>query len=610
MPVNKAPEWAKGTFIWRINLPDETNALKSAGNSIADVANRLDRAVRQVVFINGAIGVDDTALPWDGSWPYWDRPTFRINHDWDYLARFMLDMRDNHDAFISFHLNITDVNVGLAQTPETRSFFERLRDNKCIYTREAGGCGKPWFGLPFVPREIPVGKARMPYSLPGSGEDIFALVDYKQLWDTGIAREIIDRFLGRLPYPPPLLYLDVLSAGGCNLGAGYPDGPLGHSYATQLEGRGNIISYLRSRGVEVASEGVQDGCFYCWSHGGLSNNDYSRIASGFGQGGGFKRGSKPMQVYGNQGGFLHQAPGRVTSRMLLDQDRESGLFQGAESDHIREWCTVDDIVAGFYLAVIQELYHMGKGNVRLPGGAGTRRTDEEEGRVNLDCYHVRSPGFYLRVEAASGTLSGTCSIADEPNAYGGRMVVDLDLQPFNANTVVVNVPAGGEYELTIRYSSMGGGTAGVHVNGRLTATPRFPDTAGPGLFGDLTLYVNLEKGENTIRVSKDAIHAEWDDGTRAAWDNNGFRAWNGRITFGAGFDRMWPDTWNAGKRIYFFSWEGTRRSWTLPEGWTDKTSADLYLLTGRGRGQGRSIAVTDNTVSPLLEPRAPYVLIA
>ena len=73
MKTNQAPRWAKGTLIWRMSLADRPAALEKAEETIKAVYGMTDGAVRQIVFLNGVVGVDEGRLAWDGSWPYWGR---------------------------------------------------------------------------------------------------------------------------------------------------------------------------------------------------------------------------------------------------------------------------------------------------------------------------------------------------------------------------------------------------------------------------------------------------------------------------------------------------------------------------------------------------------
>ncbi len=121
---------------------------------------------------------------------------------------------------------------------------------------------------------------------------IIALVNYQKFWASGLAGQMIDTFYSHLPYPPPLLYLDVLNLTGGNFSTGPPDGPLGGSEQTQLEGVVAIVDHLRSKGTDLATEGDRpygdrpDGsprAGYVWYHGrGFSNDDYRVISGGSG----------------------------------------------------------------------------------------------------------------------------------------------------------------------------------------------------------------------------------------------------------------------------------------------------------------------------------------
>jgi len=71
---------------------------------------------------------------------------------------------------------------------------------------------------------------------------------------------------------------------------------------------------------------------------------------------------------------------------------------------------------------------------------------------------------------------------------------------------------------------------------------------------------------------------------------------------------MWPDTWSGQKKIYFFSWDGTHRTWKLPSDWGAVPRARLYPLTPDGRGRGVPLQVHDRTIAPSLLPQVPYVL--
>lgn len=611
--MNNAPNWARGTFVWRMCLADEPNALEEARRQIAAMHYLLDGSVRQLVFIMGVFGMDSGALPWDGSWPYWNRLTYRVNHDRKYLSDFMLEMRDRYNAQISFHVNLTDANVGMAYSEETRAFFEKLRANRCLFVRDKGINAHPWFGLPHVPDHIPVEKNTMDAFAPGDASDIFALVDYKQFWDSGLAREMIDEFFSRLPYVPPVLYLDVLNLRGWCIHPGYPDGKLGHSRSTQIEGRQNIVEHVRRCGSEVGVEVPETmdevPTSFGHSHGGLASNDYSRICGGFGMGNKTAlRDCKGMQVYGNQGGYHFQCGPRVPELLLRFGQFENGKLSPAR-DHLREWGDVNDIAAGFYLAAIQELYHIGKGNCRLPRSAGYERLDDAQGRARLDCITLAGGnGFSLGVEAESSEVLGSCSVQETPWASGGKTIVNLHEALGNGVAFAASVPAAGQYDLFIRYSSAGGGVLDLRVNEAPAVAVELADTADWDHYGDHLVSVQLRQGLNRIEMTKGRIFARWDDGTAAQWDRDGFLASRDGIVFGRGFDRMWPDTWSGQQKVYFFSWDGCRRPWRLPLPWAGATKATLHPLTPQGRGAPLCLEIKDGAITPDLQPRTPYVL--
>lgn len=612
--VHVAPRWANGSLIWKMSLPDQRDALGEAEDKIRAVCNLTDSAVRQIVFLNGAVGVDEGYFAWDGSWPYWSRPSYRINHDWRYLGDFMVRMRKQWNTEVSFHVNLTDVNVGLALTEETRAFFKKLRDNKCIYTRPKGRNAQPWFGLPYVPQEIPLEEEAPDGRRKLDASDIFAMVDYKQLWDSGLAREIIDGLFSRLPYVPSLLYVDVFGPVGWCIHPGYPDGALGHNRQTQIEGMRLIRDYIRKCGSDVAGESpdrlVDLDADYSWSHGGLSTNDYSRIGSGFGMGAmGGTRGAKGMHVYGGQGGY-HIQCGESVPKMLLNPGFESKV-QSRKYDGIREWGTSDDLVRGFYLTVIQELYHIGGGHVRLPGGPVFTRLDEACGRARINAVTVvDGKGTEWVADATGAQISGSCRIEDDTWAVGGKTVAGLDQALFNSVRFTVDVPFAGLYKLFVRYSSVGGGRVSLMVNEGDKSELNLPNTDAWHFYGDVPVEKCLEKGVNTVTVIHDRIFAQWSDGTEAVWDETGLKIWNDGMIFAENGDRIWPDSWSGEKRLFLYSEKGGRTRWTLPEGYLAGTCFTLHRLTAEGRRKEADVSRQDDDLELELKAETPYILVA
>jgi hypothetical protein len=107
------------------------------GEGTGLVYHLLDGSVKQVLIMNGIIGHDHPGFcNWDGLWPDWNRVTFRANHDWKYLDDFMLRERDKYNVWPGFHVNVTDVNQGLADYPESQEFFKKLVSTKSIYRRD------------------------------------------------------------------------------------------------------------------------------------------------------------------------------------------------------------------------------------------------------------------------------------------------------------------------------------------------------------------------------------------------------------------------------------------------------------------------------------------
>ncbi len=403
---------AKGAYVFRISTPDGADVLPRLEQGHAIVANLLDGTVPQITIINGLIGHDHPgAWNWDGLWPCWNRATFRTG-SFEKLAEFMVRAKKNSNVYTGFHLNLTDVNIGLRDYPESREFFRKLVETRSIYRRDWNQATNNRDGEPFIPLDVEKYADNREHPDP---VQIFALVNYKRFWDSGLAKKMIDEFYGRLPFPPPVLYLDVLNAKGGNFSTGVPDGPLGGSEQTQVEGMQSIADYLRSKGTDLGTEGNRpflgrnaEGlprAGYVWLHGGgFSEDDYSVISGGSG----VRLASH--HVYGNPGAFnvspvastrggldrvrAHYAallagqPGTKvvadlkTWRIAMRDNRVKDEFDipGTGDAFRGDWC---DLVNNFYLTGIQELYHIGNRSVR-------RRMDSI-GHVHLGSYTVSGP---------------------------------------------------------------------------------------------------------------------------------------------------------------------------------------------------------------------------
>ncbi len=461
-------------------------------------------------------------------------------------------------------------------------------------------------------------------------------MNYKKFWDSGMAKQMIDDFYRHLPYPPPVLYVDVLTLEGGNFNTGFPDGPLGGSKETQLEGVLAIAKYLRSKGTEVGTEGdrpfMKDLGTYGWLHclPGNSTADYSKIK-------GAAKGARVVtqHVFGNTGCFnvspVGSTPGQIAkvrehysqllagapiARKMPDLDTWHIADRGADNDEFNmfpgmgggdpfrgDWI---DLVNGFYLTGIQELYHIGKGNVRTSvynkigvvhiGNFVLVDPSGQETEIPvLDCLPPSFPKGYIKTV----------------RQYGRVMLESTLVTRFHA-------PRAGKYRLKIHGGIPARDTAALNVYvdrqrqlrvvGISFKNPN--DLSQEVDLGEITLHA----GENTLSVDPGPVYAKWSDGTVALWETpslgTGFKVTNGDVTFATDYDRMWPDTWSGQKKIYFFSWNGTSRAWKLPQEWASVTAATLYPLGPDGRGKAVPMAIgEDARLAPKLLPQIPYVLV-
>ena len=141
-----APAWAaKGAYVFRVSTPDEADLLPRLEEGHAIVANLLDGTVPQITIVNGLIGHDHPgAWNWDGLWPFWNRATFRAG-SFEKLAQFMLRAKQNSNVYTGFHLNLTDVNIGLRDYPASREFFRKLVETRSkIYFFSWDGTRRDW----------------------------------------------------------------------------------------------------------------------------------------------------------------------------------------------------------------------------------------------------------------------------------------------------------------------------------------------------------------------------------------------------------------------------------------------------------------------------------
>jgi hypothetical protein len=633
----KPPFWAaNGVLVYRVFTPDASDVLTHAEVGVKIVSNLLDGSVPQIPMFNGIIGHDHPgAWNWDGAWPCWNRVTFRAGNRWETLAGFMARIRDHANARASFHVNLTDVNIGLRDYPETRAFFQKLVETRSIYRRDWNPATKQRDAEPpYVPREIDRFISESDGKVSPNPVPIFALVNYKRFWDSGLAKQMLDEFYGHLPYPPPMLYLDVLTLSGGNFSTGFPDGPLGGSKDTQLEGVVAIVDYLRTKGTDLGTEGNRnflgdnpDGSAragYVWYHGdGFSRDDYGVVS------GGNKMHLAAHHVFGNPGAFaiapIASTPAGLATvhshyKALLAGQPGTKAVPGMDTWHIPKRSSetqVDefdvpgangdvfrgdwaDLVNYFYLAVIQENYHIGKRNVR--------QRFASQGDVHLGRYVLRGAGDEIAV-----------SVPDFVEGWQGKSAR-------NSGQIMLESPIetkahaadAGDYRLKVVHKVVGrseNAHLNVYVNGKLHRTfLKLPKGAKSGDWQELDAgTVALRQGENAIAFDAGPIKATRSDGTTAEWTTpylrKGFRAWNGDVVFAEDYDRMWPDTWSGQKKVYFYSWDGTSRPWKLPPDWSSVRTALLYPLTPAGRGSPVQLDIAERRVAASLLPQVPYVLI-
>ncbi len=581
--------------------------------------------MRQIPIINGLIGHDHLgAWNWDGLWPYWGRVTHRAG-SWDALNASMKRMRERANVALSFHLNLTDVNVGLRDYPESRAFFGKLVETKSIYRRDVNPATRARDREPYVPRQIP------PPADP-EGRDpvaIFALVNYKRFWDSGLARDMIDSFYARLPYPPPILYLDVLNLSGGNFSTGFPDGPLGGSERTQLEGVLAIADHLRAKGTDVATEGIRDmlgaRATYVWLHGqGWSRDDYSVIDGGYKQAvsalawqhvagnmGAFNVSPVALRPEGRRGVREHEAAlaaGRASPRRVAGLGTSHIAFAFGDSigreydipgtsDPFRgDWA---DLLGNFYLTAIQELYHIGKGNVRAA-------TFRKVGVLHLKEIVVAGPdGAKMSIPVADAMAAAYDRGYVERARRDGRVMLE---QPLVAR---FRAPKDGIFRVSVLgFPNRDRGALNLYVDRKLHGTALgVAFEKGEAAFEDL----RLAAGEHEMAIDAGPLYARWSDGTEALWTTpylgSGLRIGNGDVVFADDYDRMWPDTWSGRTKIFFFSWNGTERAWKLPMEWSTRSAVTLHPLTSRGRGEPVRLKVIGGSIAPKLRPQVPYILL-
>ena len=189
--------------------------------------------------------------------------------------------------------------------------------------------------------------------------------------------------------------------------------------------------------------------------------------------------------------------------MAADGRAPTGAFvdplRSPQIDGIREWGTVDDLIRQFHFTVAPELYHIGCGAERLPGGPTWERFDAPEGRVRLDALTLRRTDGSLHVlEAESARLLGSVSVVADAWASGGKTVTDVDVALGNGVEFALALPA--PCTAYIRYASVGGAVLGGGVGDEPIQRVELPATGNWSHYGDHPLA--LPTGPCRLRLER------------------------------------------------------------------------------------------------------------
>jgi hypothetical protein len=154
----------------------------------------------------------------------------------------------------------------------------------------------------------------------------------------------------------------------------------------------------------------------------------------------------------------------------------------------------------------------GINKVTVKGTSGTTLVDRL--RVAPDDEALTGTDY----EAEDGELAGTAQVSALTLASGGKAVTNVGGEPGNANTLTftdVHAPEAGTYAMTVRYSNQEQSPAThynpdplaryahISVNGGKVQKVPFPHSFHQNNFWDLTVFVELDKGANTIRFSSE-----------------------------------------------------------------------------------------------------------
>ena len=282
-----------------------------------------------------------------------------------------------------------------------------------------------------------------------------------------------------------------------------------------------------------------------------------------------------------------------------------------------------DLVNNFYLTGIQDLYFIGKGAVRTAIFNQDEKfhfakiiltgPDGQKSILNYSDFVSPKVGpFWIKMLADQGGYLTLGTPFNARSKWHG-----LFLGAYSAPTSLTThftIPKAGKYKVQI----VGGGSAGamnIYANGQFQrmlsqlASNVQTDTGQTYDAGE----IQFQAGSNLVTIDSGPLYARWSDGTEAIWTTpgiyKGLKITNGDVILADDYDRMWPDTWSGQKKTYFFSWDGTHRTWKLPLDWASVSHATLYPLTPNGRGSGITVNIKNRIFSPKLLAQIPYVLV-
>ena len=288
-------------------------------------------------------------------------------------------------------------------------------------------------------------------------------------------------------------------------------------------------------------------------------------------------------------------PGLATAHVCRRTQSDAFDIPGTGDPFRGDWA---NLVNNFYLITIEELYHIGKGNVRStrnrPGTAHVRQLT----------FTPVSGGEKIVVEAASFFPEGN---ARQEVAKNRDFMLETPL------TSSMTLPEGGKYRLSIELFSPGPAGLNVYVNDHIVATVNpLPKTEGPWVTRDLG-EVTLSGGRQTVAIDAGPQYAEWSDGTRAVWTTPylgvGLRVTNGDVTFARDYDRMWPDSWSGQRKVYFSVGTAVCAPGPSRQNGQRLVAPCSTRLRLRDRGAGKPLSITHRTVRPALLPQVPCLLI-